>query len=328
MKFNPLIVLLASVSLIGGTAAMSYSLARKATIDDFVARGLLSSDAASLSGGARTTKTSEVVSDDGSVAEVLYQKARVASESGEWLAVKALLENSPAVSSVSYEQYASAVLLLAEASNKVAGIEARVADELQALRDEAVEETAARKAAEEATQAKAVELSATKQQKEEQEAALIKKINQTEEEKQAALKKAQDEANAAFINELDVYVELMREADGALRNAESEADAGRDVQSIVYVKQAEGLFTQVQDGAAEARNSRTPVEFNQEITELLRAVGIYKTAAKHYRTMIAELPGKGDVYEAARVSATNARREGETIVNARASTVVRERNAS
>jgi len=74
---------------------------------------------------------------------------RKASEEGDWFAVKAFLNDSSATEIIEYDQYASALLLLGEANEKVASLEVKLADELAALRSEAQAESAARKAAEE-----------------------------------------------------------------------------------------------------------------------------------------------------------------------------------
>ena len=327
MKCNPLVMVFVMLGLLAGTAYASYSLAQDATLVDLVNRGLINSDVAA-SIGLSVLESDAKETEELSEAELLYGRAKQASEEGEWLSVKALLEDSPAIERVDYEQYASALLLLTEAVDKVSGIEAQVADELQSLRDEAQKEQDARAVAESAQAQTAAELSSTKQQKDAQEAALLKKISESEEEKQAAIKKAQEEENTAFINELDVYVQLMNRANNSLVSTEVEIDAGRDAQALVFIKQSEDLLDQVEGGGEELRDNRTPSEFASNSADLLRAVGVYLSSAKHYRGMVAQFPDQGDAYQDSKSAAIAARLDGKAIINDLAEVVALERSGS
>jgi len=315
MKYNPLIASVAIVGLLGTTAMASYVFARKELINDFVAQGILNKD---LVAGIGISIRGDMVLPDADneleAASFLYEQAKHASEEGEWLRVKALLNESVATKRIDYEQYAAALLLLGEATEKVAGIEARIAGELDALRQEATRETTARKSAQVKEQQTASQLVDTKKAKDAQEADLLQKLSVSEEGKKVAEARAKDEERAAFINELDVYVALLKRGDTALISAEGEIDAGRDVQSLVYLNQATDLFDQIEQKGIDLRDNRTPSEYVSTLGELLRAVGMYNTSAKAYRGMVALLPERGNEYDLKRSTAITARLDGFAVL--------------
>lgn len=315
MKHNPFIALLALLGVIGATTFGAYSLARQNLITDLVGRGLLSEHSlASLSGAVISMQEQEAQIVALKEAALLYKRAKEASERGDWFAVKALLGDSPATESIEYPQYASALLLLSEAKEKVSKLEAKLADDLAVLRAEAKVETAARKAAEAAQEKTAGELDITKQAKEEQKAALLKELSVSEEDRQAALRQVAQEERDAFINEFDVYLSLLSRVDVAFISAEGEIESGRDAQSLVYINQAEDSIGQVGLKATDLRDNRTPTEYQDEIAELLRGVGVYQTVGKKYRLMVAELPAKGETYNTYKSAAVTARLDGKAVV--------------
>ncbi|MDP3989033.1 MAG: hypothetical protein Q8P93_02255 [bacterium] len=324
MHYNPLITFIVAISLLGTTAASSYALARKNLVNDLVTRGVLDQRLAAGIGFS-VSDIDSAPDMEIETASFLYEKAKKASEEGEWLRVKALLEESAATERIDYSQYASALLLLGEATEKVAGIEARIAGELALLREEAVREASARKTAEDTQKKTATQLADTQKSKEAQATALLQKLSTSEEEKRVAEQRAIDEEHSSFINELDVYVSLLLRGDTALRSSEVEIDAGRDAQMLVYLNQAEDLFLQIEAKGIDLRDNRTPEIFVGAAGDLLRAVGIYRSSARSYRNMVALFSEGGDAYDAKRKDAISARKDGFAVVEALRTTIANAR---
>jgi hypothetical protein len=122
------------------------------------------------------------------------------------------------------------------------------------------------------------------------------------------------EEQAAFVNECSVYLSLMDTVHTALLSAQTEIEATRDAQALVYINQAEDLLGEVEEKGEGLRDNRTPEGYLDEMSDLLRAVGIYKSSTKKYRAMVAELPDKGEAYDTAKQAAVFARTEGNTVI--------------
>src|SRR3989338_8287678 len=85
------------------------------------------------------------------IAKEIFEKARRAALDGEWLKVKALLEESDATTNLSFNWHTEAVGLYKEAIEKVRTVEKKIERELALLRNEALAEKAERREAEERT---------------------------------------------------------------------------------------------------------------------------------------------------------------------------------
>ncbi len=217
------------------------------------------------------------------IAEEMLARAEKAKADGDWFAVKAFLEEGSATTDINFKKYEAAVALSLEAANKVRALEEKIEHELAAFRRDAVEEKARRESAEK----KAVAASASATQAKKDLAATIREKEQTSAELQIVTSaKLQAEREAArerflkFLNELELYVNMLTRANGYLDDALAEINKGKDTSSFILLNQGKVLFDEVNTRALDLMNNRTEEQYKEKATPLLGAGASFVEAAR------------------------------------------------
>ena len=205
------------------------------------------------------------------IATANYEKAKVSAEQGEWFDVRALLRESDAVRNQNFIHYKDALTLLSFAEERIASLENSTAGKIAGLEEKTVKEK-------QHSRSLQSELEVTKEQKKQTANVLDttkqllekskQKVTETEAEvehkKQLLLEEQQKvtalAAQAAreklekFLNEINVYVASLRDADGYITLALNEIRQKKDVSAILYVSQAKTLFDDVYGKAVGLRD--------------------------------------------------------------------------
>ena len=220
------------------------------------------------------------------VAEEVLARAQKAKEDGEWFAVKALLEDGDATTNASFSQYEEAVALYLEAANKVKDLEEKIEAELAKFRQEAASEKARRETAEEKKEAVEekiatveAELKTTIQEKEQTSAALqVVTSEKIEAERQAAR-----ERFLKFLNEVELYANMLTRADGHLNDATKEIEDRRDISALIFLDRGSVLLDEVKGRTEELLANRTEEQYKGEVQTLLQSDTLLIVAARSFR---------------------------------------------
>lgn len=205
------------------------------------------------------------------IASANFEKAKVAADSGEWFDVRALLRDGEAVHNESFIYHEEAMTLLAFAEERIEALQNTNNAAIAGLEQTTVQEKKRSKSLQ--TELKATieqknktvsDLGTTQQlleksnQKVTESAAEIeaKKALLLEEQKKvvALAEQAAREKLEKLLNELNVYVASLRDADGYLTLALDEIKQKKDVSALLYLSQARTLFDDVYGKAVGLRD--------------------------------------------------------------------------
>src|SRR3989344_5715749 len=284
---NEMIVLTCAALLAGGSGAL-HVLVQSKNASNLTSAAFQSFESGDYAGSLlsfndvkkETNESDETVilkieeSKDLLVAKEIFEIAKKAADEGEWFEVKALLERSNATTNTSFREYQEDVALYVEASQKVRSIEKKIAQDLGALKTEAIAQKKEREGAEKKITETKKELESTLQQKEKTEAALqAQKVETTK-----AKEEAEKEKNKKFGAELSVYVGMLAQGREYLDNAIVEIDNNKDATSPL--NQSKVLFSEVKEKGEDLLANRTPEAHKGQTQKLLQAVALLINAAR------------------------------------------------
>jgi len=217
------------------------------------------------------------------VAEAMLARAKQSKDDGEWFAVKALLEEGDATTNTSFTHYEEAVALYVEAANKVRKLEEKIEAELAKFRQDAAEEKALRKSAEEQAVEAKEEVTQVKQTLK----TTIKEKEQTTAELQAATfarNAAVEDAIRArfekFLNELELYVNMLARANNHLDDAIVEIERGKGSFALVSLGSGKDLFDGAGVSIEDMLQNRTEEQYKGEVRVLLQSTALFIEATR------------------------------------------------
>ena len=300
---NELLVLACAALLAGGSGAMHLFLQSKnssrltsAAFQSFES-GDYEASLVNFSDVIQETKTSDETvlskieeSKDLLIAKEIFEIAKKAADQGEWFEVKALLERSAATTNTSFREYQEAVALYITAAEKVRSLEKKIAQELSALKEEALAEKKGREEVLHEVSVAKKELESTLLQKEQTEAALqAQKVETTK-----AKEEAEKEKIKKFGAELGVYVGMLTQGREYLDNAIAEIDAGKDTTPPILISQGKVLFTEVKEKGENLLASRTPGTHKEQTQKLLQAVALFIESSRSLGSAVLYMDNKED----------------------------------
>ncbi|OGZ12422.1 MAG: hypothetical protein A3D67_00755 [Candidatus Lloydbacteria bacterium RIFCSPHIGHO2_02_FULL_51_22] len=220
------------------------------------------------------------------VAEEVFLRAEKARESGDWFAVKALLQNGDAVTNASFKEREAAVALLGEATDKVRGLEEKIEAELAKFREDAAEEKTLRENAEEKTEAVEKKIANVEEKLEttlrekdrERERAAAELAARTAEKiqaEQAALR----ERLLKFLNELDLHASVFTYANGYFDDAIAEIEKGKSISAYSFLSRAEDTLAPMDARIEDLLNNRTEEQYKDEVRILVQSVALFRVAS-------------------------------------------------
>ncbi|TSC62854.1 MAG: hypothetical protein G01um101448_737 [Parcubacteria group bacterium Gr01-1014_48] len=211
------------------------------------------------------------------IATANFEKAKLAAEKGEWFDVRALLRGGDSVQNESFIYHKEAVILLAFAEERIGALQTTNDAAIAGLEQTTVQERKRSKSLQ--TELKATieqknktvhDLGTTQQlleqsnQKVTESATEIehKKALLLEEQKKvvALAEQAAREKLEKLLNELNVYVASLRDADGYITLALDEIKQKKDVSALLYLSQAKTLFDDVYGKAVGLRDRSEDVK--------------------------------------------------------------------
>ncbi|MBI1998902.1 MAG: hypothetical protein HYS73_01025 [Parcubacteria group bacterium] len=223
------------------------------------------------------------------VAEEMFRRAEKAKEDGDWFAVKALLKDADATTNNSFKSYEQAAALYLEAANKVSDLEKKIEAELAKFRQEAVQEKARRESAEEVVTEAKEEVAEVKQKLEttiREKEVTAAELQAATSQKNAAIEAAARERFLKFLNEIDLYANILTSADGFLNGAEREILGGRGAYGYSLLENGRPLLTQTKTGAEDLLNNRTEEQHKGEVRVLLQSAALFTEASRSFRNAI------------------------------------------
>lgn len=236
------------------------------------------------------------------VAEENFQKALQASENEEWLTVEVLLKDSEAILNLDFKFHQEAIELYQQAQALVDSVEREVSETISGLMRDVTSEETKRKQAELQTsqvQSALQQTASQKQQTEQQLQSATSQLQQSQSQLQSEQQRASELAREAekavldkFVNELDVYVGMLRNGNEYLNLAIAEIDKSNDLSAFSYVDKARVLFSEVFDKASDLRNNRTPAGFASQVDELKQSVDLFKSASQDLRNSLIYIESK------------------------------------
>jgi len=213
------------------------------------------------------------------VAEENLQRAKEAAEGGDWLEVKYLLSNiQPVVDSTLYEQV---FLLYEEAADKVRALEAKIAGEMQLLRDEATQVKQEREDAEQEAIEIAGKLSEVEKAKElaEQEASIAQQeATAAQQETVAAQQEAALERLLKFKNELSLLIDLLESGGSLVEDGILQIESENESVALTFLNQARALFSNIEEHGMDLKMNRTPELALFQVDMLLSTTSLLKKA--------------------------------------------------
>lgn len=216
------------------------------------------------------------------LADEIFAKARNAAENGDWLQVKALLQQSDATTDTSFTHYKEAIDLYVAAANKVRELEEKIDAELATFREEALAEKAKRQAAEQKATQTTQQLETTVAEKEASELKLQQEISVVSAEKDVAERMAERERLNKFLSELDLYLSMLEKGVRYLDDALVEIDEGKDTTAFTLLNQGKALFDEVNTRTNELLSNRTENVYKPHVTNLLQAATVLISAARSF----------------------------------------------
>lgn len=256
------------------------------------------------------------------VAEELLLRAEKAKEDGDWFAVKALLEDADATTNNSFKNYEQAVALYLEAANKVGDLEKKIEAELAKFRQEATDEKARRESAEEVVTEVKQEVAEVKQKLEttvREKEMTAAELEVATSQKNAAIEAAARERFLKFLNELELYAQMLARANGYLDDAVSEIEKGKDTSSLILLNQGRVLFDEASVRAEELLASRTEEQYKGEVGTLLQSVALFTASARSFGSAVFYVEKKNqedaDKFAALMNEGRAAKQEGTRLLN-------------
>lgn len=256
------------------------------------------------------------------VAEELLVRAEKAKEEGDWFAVKALLEDADATTNNSFKNYEQAVALYLEAANKVSDLEKKIEAELAKFRQEATDEKARREDAEDIVTEVKQEVAEVKQKLEtttREKEVTTAELEVATAQKNAAVEAAARERFLKFLNELELYAQMLGRANGYLDDAVSEIEKGKDTSSLILLNQGRVLFDEVSARAGDLLANRTEEQYKGEVRTLLQSVGLFTASARSFGSAVFYVEKKNqedaDKFAALMNEGRAAKQEGMRLLN-------------
>jgi len=236
------------------------------------------------------------------VAEDTFLKAQQAAENEQWLDTEVLLKDSEAITNPDFKFYEDAKALYQKASDLMNSLEKQTAEEMTSLRQSIADEKSKRQQTESQLQTTSSQKQQTEQTLQNTQQVLQRTQNQaaqTQSQLEVQQKKAQEMEQKAlqeqfekFINELDVYVGMLKNGNGYLNSAISEIDRSSDVTALIYISQAKVLFDEVKTRAADLGANRTPAGYASRVDEVKQSCDLFNDAAKNLRNAIIYIESK------------------------------------
>ncbi|MBI3019793.1 MAG: hypothetical protein HYY60_00490, partial [Parcubacteria group bacterium] len=266
------------------------------------------------------------------VAEMLLARAEKAKEDGDWFAVKALLEDADATTNNSFKNYEQAVALYLEAAGKVSDLEKKIEAELAKFRQEAVDEKARRESAEEVVTEVKEEVADVKQKLEtsiREKEITAAELQAATSQKNAAVEQAARERFLKFLNELDLYANMLTRAEGYLDDAVSEIEKGKDTSSLILLNQGKVLFDEVNTRANEMLASRAEEQYKGDVRTLLQSAALFTASARSFGNAVFYIEKKNqeeaDAFAKFMTEGRAAKQEAARLLNAAKEFIVNSR---
>ncbi len=230
-------------------------------------------------------------------AEESYLKAFEAAEKEDWFSVEVLLNSSEFVFDQEFKFYNEALELYRQASQLVDSSEKEIANEISGLKQniKSVEQAKSRVEREKSTVESQLQQTVSQKNQTEQALNSTKELLKTsqeqitqnqaqiEEEQRRARElelKAQQEQLAKFVNEVGVYVSMLKKSNTYLNSAIDEINKSNDVAAFSYIDNAEVLLSEVYEKAEDLRVNRTPVGFEGRVNEIKDSADLFIQASK------------------------------------------------
>lgn len=257
------------------------------------------------------------------VAEELLLRAEKAKEEGDWFAVKALLQDADATTNNSFKNYEQAVALYLEAANKVSDLEKKIEAELAKFRQEATDEKARRESAEEVVTEAKQEVAEVKQKLEttvREKEMTAAELGVATSQKNAAIEAAARERFLKFLNELELYAQMLGRANGYLDDAVSEIEKGKDTSSLILLNQGRVLFDEVSTRTEDLLLARTDEQYKGEVRTLLQSAALFTASSRSFGSAVFYVEKKNqddaDKFAALMNDGKAAQQEGIRLLNA------------
>lgn len=223
------------------------------------------------------------------VAEENFLRAKEASEEGDWLEVKPLIDDAR-VADPNFKYYDDVRKLYSEASDKIEFLEKKIEGEIQILKKEAETQKLEKEAAKSETERIRTNLEATISEKEKYESL----ADESERRAKEALREAEKERFEKFLNELSLLVEMAENGDAYLEDAINDIDNNKDTSAFVFINQARILFDNVKKNANELKQNRTPVENLAMADGLLQSAGYFISSSRNLANAVIYIDEKND----------------------------------
>src|SRR3989344_4028683 len=177
-----------------------------------------------------------------------------------------------------------------KAADQVRSLEKKIAQELSALKQEALAEKKGREEVLHEVSVTKKELESTLLQKEQTEADLqAQKVETTK-----AKEEAEKEKIKKFGAELGVYVGMLAQGREYLDNAIAEIDAEKDATPPILISQGKVLFTEVKEKGENLLTSRTPETHKEQTQKLLQAVALFIESSRDLGSAVLYMDNKED----------------------------------
>jgi flagellar biosynthesis GTPase FlhF len=244
------------------------------------------------------------------IAEETFKKAREAAANGDWRDVEILLKNSQAIALPEFKYYQETLELYQKARGLVDSFEKELSEKISSLKQSILEEKNKRRRIEQSNSQLETQLRQAISKKEQtaqqlQSAQnLLKesqdKITETQSQLELEQSRAKELALEAekqrlekFVNELAVYVDMLKRGNDYLNSALAEIDKSSDVTAFVFIGYARDIFDEVAKKANDLLLDRTPTGFTAKVEEAIESANLFDQAVKSLRNAVIYIDSKG-----------------------------------